>query len=254
MAFLRKIKDNWYTLESYRQDGKVKQRILRRHGKVKPKEDKSNRKPSQTVATIKEAIIQKHLEHSNKQFEAILLDPPWLYKTEGSNQKNRNRTPYPSMSTIEIRDIPIPDLAKKDSYIFMWVTKDHLPDGFWLFQQWGIQYKQIITWVKVTEKYLPKPTTGHWLRNTCEYCLIGIRGEAKSLHSKGIEQIIDNLKSYNDGIFSGNVLLYKRDKDLIKPFHIHEIIEEFVPKEDRLELFPKAYREGWEQWCDDFEK
>lgn len=236
MAYLRKIKGNWYTIESYREDGKVKQRILRRHGKTKPPKYQAGDEVGQKVSTIEGELKQKQLDFPNRQFETILLDPPWHYHSRTNDPSHRNRISYPSMSIGEISRLPIPTLAKDDSYIFMWVTKDYLPDAFWLFQNWGVTFKQIITWVKVTKDYSKiRFTTGHWLRNACEFCLLGIKGKPKALGSKGITDV--------PNAFHHPMLDHSE-----KPEFIHEIIEDFVPEGERLELFARKTRQGWEQW------
>ena len=241
MAFIRNIKGNWYTLESYREDGKIKQRIIRRHGKIKPKQYESDDELGEKVKALEGAIAQKQLAFPDRQFEAVLFDPPWQYNLRKSDKTHRNRIPYPSMSLNEIKNLPIPTLAKPDSYIFMWVTKDYLPDSFWLFSHWGVEFKQVITWVKTTKDGCKiRFTTGHWLRNACEYCLIGIKGKPKALTTRGVADL--------PNAFHHPIMDHSQ-----KPPFIHELIERFIPEGERLELFAREKRDGWQQWGGELE-
>jgi len=63
-------------------------------------------------------------------YGAILIDPPWPFKTYSKEKALPCRTeeqPYPAMGLHEIAGIPVPDLAAKNCALFLWRNAS-LPD------------------------------------------------------------------------------------------------------------------------------
>ena len=77
---------------------------------------------------------------SNK-YSIIYADPPWQFKTYSDKGKGRSADcHYPTMSKGEIQNLPIQNIAAKDSILFLWVTAPCLIEGIELISAWGFTY------------------------------------------------------------------------------------------------------------------
>lgn len=62
--------------------------------------------------------------NTDKKYDIIYADPPWLYRdTLGGNAK-MGAMPYPCMTQDEIKNLPIHNLAAKDSVLQKYQQKD----------------------------------------------------------------------------------------------------------------------------------
>lgn len=103
------------------------------------------------------------------RFGAILADPPWRYSNTVSNGAADRH--YPTMSMDELRDLPVPQLALPDAYLFLWATAPLLPEALDLMQAWGFDYKTHMVWNK------PRFGMGNYWRSAHELLCLGIRGK-----------------------------------------------------------------------------
>lgn len=90
---------------------------------------------------------------SNK-YSIIYADPPWQFKAYSDKGKGRSADcHYPTMSKGEIENLPIQNIAAKDSILFLWVTAPCLIEGIELISAWGFTYKTVaFTWIKQNKK------------------------------------------------------------------------------------------------------
>lgn len=68
---------------------------------------------------------------------ALTADPPWSY--EVNYAKLQGAAPYPTMTTEELKTLPVGQLAANDSLILMWATNPKLPLALEVMQAWGFQ-------------------------------------------------------------------------------------------------------------------
>ena len=134
--------------------------------------------------------------------------------------------------------MPVSSIAAPDSYLLLWTTNNHLPLAFRVMESWGFEYKAMHTWVKVTrDRSKIRYGIGHYGRNATEHFLIGRKGKAKTFTALGLTDIPTAFQA---------------------PLGQHsQKPEEFYQTADRLgnalggqriELFSRCPRSGWESW------
>ena len=172
-------------------------------------------------------------------FSLIAADPAVELPSPGDPTKtHRGRCPYPSMTDEEIMAMPVSSIAAPDSYLLLWTTNNHLPLAFKVMESWGFDYKAIHTWLKVTKDLSRiRFGVGHYGRNATEHVLIGRKGKAKTFTALGLTNIPTAFQA---------------------PLGQHsQKPEEFYQMADRLgdalggqriELFARCPRPGWESW------
>lgn len=162
------------------------------------------------------------------KFGTIIADPPWEFENVRTRAAAENH--YPTLPTRQIIRLPVEDWAADNSHLYLWVTAAHLKDGLQVMEAWGFDYKQYLTWVKVSENGKLQIGLGNYYRHATEICLFGTRGKAKAL--------VHDLP---------NVFWAPRSKHSRKPDTIHEWAEKLSP-EPRLEMFARRGRLGWASW------
>ena len=94
---------------------------------------------------------------TNKKYNIIYADPPWQYndkmKMKGVYGNIRGAESfYNTMCLKDIKQLPIKEITKDDSILFMWVTMPFLKDCFDVIKSWGFNYKTCgFCWVKKTK-------------------------------------------------------------------------------------------------------
>lgn len=189
-------------------------------------------------AAVAHAIKRSKLSLPAGQFEVILADPPWSYKLRDDDASHRNRCEYPPMTIEQVCNLDVGVIAAKDCYLFLWVTKDHLPHIGKVLDAWGrFEFKQIVTWIKTTnDGSKTRMGTGHWLRNCTEFLAIATKGKPNCFSSIEV------------GRKTPNVLYAPLGKHSQKPQASYELIEALTPGSSRIELFSRAPRNGWTGW------
>ena len=67
----------------------------------------------------------------NKKYDIIYADPPWNFKSYSKKGDGRNATQhYNCMSIKDICNLPVKDISKDNSMLFMWVTDPLLEKAF----------------------------------------------------------------------------------------------------------------------------
>ncbi len=168
----------------------------------------------------------------DRQFGAILCDPPWAFRTYSNKHTIPHRCAmdhYQTMPLADMKALWIP--ASKDAALFLWTVDSHLPDGIELAQAWGFQYKTIaFVWDKGSIGM------GYWTRKEAEICLLFTRGKPHR-NDKGVRQCIRE----------------KRREHSRKPDCVYERIERLVAG-PYCELFARTKREGWTSWGNETDK
>ena len=170
-------------------------------------------------------------------YGTILADPPWRFKNRtGRIAPEYHRLHrYPSMADDDIKAIPVPDLAEKQSHLYLWVPNALIQTGLEVMKHWGFEYKTNLVWFKVRKDGGPDGRgVGFYFRNVTELVLFGVRGKVRTL-TPGRTQV--------------NLVATQRREHSRKPDELYEIIEQCSPG-PHLELFARHRREGWVQWGD----
>ena len=167
----------------------------------------------------------------DKKYEIIYADPPWN-ETGGGRIRRGADKHYSLMKTKDIISLPVRDIVKDSSHLYLWVTNNRLIDGLEVMKEWGFEYRTVITWFK------DRIGLGQYFRGITEHCLFGVKGNLpykleegkrcqgktgfyakKTIHSRKPEEMRDmvNLVSYREGY-------------------------------NRIELFARNKTEGWDTW------
>ncbi|KAL1124613.1 hypothetical protein AAG570_001237 [Ranatra chinensis] len=180
-----------------------------------------------------ERIIEKL---DGKQFDLILLDPPWRNKFV--KRKKLKNFQYNMMYNEELQNLPLGSLLKKSGMVIVWTTNspNHIADvKEKLFPAWGVQYTATWFWIKVT-KYgeLICPLFEPNGKKPYERILIGSKADR-------------NLKCPEE---------YKCIVSIPSAIHSHkpplvEVLQPYIPDNaDCLELFARYLLPGWTSFGD----
>ncbi len=162
-----------------------------------------------------------------KKYRTILIDPPWPQGISGEWKKHKaaKALPYPTMTLDQIKAMKIGELAEEGCHIWLWTTNQYLRDAFDVMKGWGFKYLTTITWVKPSG-------CGNWFVSRTQYCLFGYKNKCQF-----------NKSRYKPNVFFSN--LPKRHSE--KPEEFYKLIESISDK-DRLEIFARKKRKGWDVW------
>lgn len=163
-------------------------------------------------------------------FHVIVADPPWAYEKRKDDGTHRTALSYPDMTTEEICSMPIKDLGRDDSILWLWTTNAFMRDAFLVLDAWGYHEKTILTWAK------NRMGTGDWLRGQTEHCILAVRG-------KPIVTL-----SNQTTLLSGPLREHSR-----KPEEFYALVEALCPG-SKVELFSRTQRSGWAAWGAEKEK
>ena len=171
---------------------------------------------------------------TNKQYEVIYADPPWLFKTR--SDKGKDKSPerhYPVLSIADICNLPVSDIAKPDSVLLMWVCDPLLDQAFKVIDAWGFKFKTVgFTWAKTNRKSLGFFTgLGYWTRGNPEMCLLATKGRPKRV-SKSVSQLVVDIRREHSR----------------KPDRIRDDIVNLCGDLPRIELFARQKTKGWDVW------
>lgn len=157
-------------------------------------------------------------------FACLVLDPPWRYGDNLPGPGRGSAKHYGTLSVVELRQLPVPDLAAPDAHLWIWTTNAFLAEGLDLMAGWGFKQKTMLTWCK------PQIGMGRYLRNNTEHCLLGVRGRLPS----GANNL-------------GSWVLAPRGEHSTKPQIAYDRIAAISPG-PRLDMFARQQRPGFEAW------
>lgn len=177
-----------------------------------------------------------------KKYEIIYADPPWSYYNDSTVNadcttiKGMRRPPYPVMSSQDIKNLPVNNIAAENSILFIWTTDYHLQKCLEVIKSWGFVYKTIgFVWCKVSKKRKPISFMGAYtLKSGCELCLLATKG--KNAH-KLVK--VKNIKSFHASF---------RQEHSKKPDIFRKRIEQLCGEINRIELFARNQFENWDCW------
>lgn len=164
----------------------------------------------------------QRLVQEQRRFGTIYADPPWRYGNQGTRAATDNH--YPTMSLEELCALPLRALAAEAAHLHLWTTNAFLFEAKVLMEAWGFIYKSCFIWVK------PQMGIGNYWRVSHEFLLLGVRG--------GLPFADRGLKSWGS---------FDRGEHSEKPGEVRLMVEKASPG-PRLELFGRAYADGWTVW------
>ena len=200
------------------------------------KEEKLERVEQRIIENSKKPTGYIDIYNTDKKFNIIYADPPWLYWQDGNFNA---RLHYRCMTIQEICELPVKDITADDCILFLWVTHPMLEECFKVIKAWGFRYSTCgFAWVK---KNKVQDTNviglGKWTRANTELCLIAVKGTILRLDNT-ISQLIET----------------PREEHSKKPAITRELITRLVGELPRIELFSRQVVEGWNCWGNEVEK
>ena len=180
----------------------------------------------------------------DKQFDIILADPPWHYNGKMQFDKSGKAVDkidlskrifisaagfkYPTLKLDELKAIPVQEIAKDDSLLFMWTSNPHLAQAIQLGVAWGFEYKTVaFVWDKMNHN------PGQYTLSNCELCLVFKHGRIpRPRGARNIQQLIRR----------------PRGQHSEKPIDVARSIEKMFPTQERIELFARRHVKDWAVW------
>lgn len=190
-------------------------------------------------------------------YSLIYADPPWEYSNTSSNGAAEDH--YETMKLIDIKRLPVWELAAEDAVLAMWFTGTHTREAIALAEAWGFKVRTMkgFTWVKfnpLAEQHINKALTsgnvedfydflgllnvqtrmngGNYTRANTEDMLIATRG-------KGLERLNASVKQ---------VIYSPLGEHSQKPAEARFRLEQLYGDVPRIELFSRCGAPGWDHW------
>lgn len=178
----------------------------------------------------------------NNKVSTILADPPWQFnnRTGKMAPEHKRLSRYTTMPLKEIKALPISQIVKEPSHLYLWVPNALLLEGLEVMQEWGFTYKTNMIWHKIRKDGGPDGRgVGFYFRNTTEMILFGIRGKNARTLAPGRRQV--------------NIIRTRKREHSRKPDELYQIIKECSPG-PCLELFARGTMKGWKSWGNEAEE
>lgn len=191
------------------------------------------------------------------KYSLIYADPAWLYDNKASNGAAEDH--YGTMKLIDMKRLPVWDLAADDAVLAMWFTGTHTREAIELAEAWGFKVRTMkgFTWVKfnpLSEKHINKALQagrvedfydfldllnaqtrmngGNYTRANTEDLLIATRGNGLERKCASIKQVIYS----------------PLGKHSQKPAEARFRLEKLYGDVPRIELFSRCGAPGWDHW------
>jgi N6-adenosine-specific RNA methylase IME4 len=186
------------------------------------------------------------LEFPDKKYDIIYADPPWDYANWNKKWHEEHKESrwagrkYGLIPTNELMELPVNNIANKDSVLFLWTISTMIPDALKVIEAWGFTYKTIaLVWVKrnkIKDSFFWG--MGFWTRSNVEVCLLAVKGKPLPRISRSVHQIIYSpVRKHSQ-----------------KPDEARDKIVQLLGDLPRIELFARGSLPlGWEGWGDAYE-
>jgi len=182
--------------------------------------------PSSETCTVADLY---RLAESGRKFGTIYADPPWLYDNQGTRASTGNH--YDGLTVEQLCALPVGDLVADDAHLHLWTTNGFLFDCPRIFEAWGFEFRSSFVWVK------GQIGIGNYWRNSHEFLLTAIRGDAKRFNDHSIRSWLE----------------CDRGAHSAKPEQVRSYIERASPG-PYLELFGRRSAPNWAVWGNQIER
>lgn len=171
------------------------------------------------------------------RYGLIMADPPWQFENWSYKGEHKNAAAkYDCMDIESIKRLNVGHIAKPDCVLWIWTTNPMLREGIAAMEAWGFQFKTAGHWVKKSSAGKLAFGTGYILRSAGEPFLIGTLGSPNTAR---------NVRSVIEG---------PRREHSRKPEEAYAAAECLVPSVERIELFSRQPRVGWDTWGNEARK
>src|SRR5687768_8358539 len=169
----------------------------------------------------------------NSNYQLIYADPPWQFRVHSKRVGSRSaERHYPVMSLVDIAALPVSKIAAKNSVLLMWAIDPMLDIVFDVIKAWGFRFKTVgFYWVKENIKSAGFFTgLGYYTRANPEQCLLATRGDGLKRKDRSVRRLI----------------VAPRGRHSEKPIEAYSRIERLFGNTNRIELFARRRRAGWD--------
>jgi N6-adenosine-specific RNA methylase IME4 len=163
------------------------------------------------------------------KFGAIYADPPWVYDNQGTRAAQGNH--YGGLTVDQLCELPVRELAADNAHLHLWTTNAFLFECPKIFDAWGFEFRSSFIWAK------PQMGIGNYWRNSHEFLLTAIRGDAKRFNDRSLMSWLE----------------CDRSRHSEKPFVVRDYIRRASPG-PYLEMFARTPAEGWTCWGNEIER
>ncbi|AIK68484.1 putative adenine-specific DNA methyltransferase, transcriptional activator [Mesorhizobium phage vB_MloP_Lo5R7ANS] len=170
------------------------------------------------------------------RFATVLADPPWRFQNSTGKvaPEHRRLSRYGTLSLPEIEALPVAEIVKEPSHLYLWVPNALLAEGLSVMAAWGFTYKSNIVWHKIRKDGGSDGRgVGFYFRNVTEIILFGTKGKNARTLAPGRTQV--------------NYISSQKREHSRKPDELYPIIEA-CSSGPYLELFGRGIRKGWATW------
>jgi site-specific DNA-methyltransferase (adenine-specific) len=172
-----------------------------------------------------------------RKYSIIYADPAYNFSNryKSSDERITNIDDFYETMTIEdICNLPIKNLSKDNSVLFIWSTDAHLEACMKIIKSWGFTYKTIaFVWLKKEKSGKDCFIKGVWTGKSTEVCLLATKGKAYHLlKDRKVRQLI-------------RATMGKHSE---KPDEARKRIVQMFGNISRIELFAREKSEGWHVW------
>ena len=159
----------------------------------------------------------------------VYLDPPWQYDADQAISRAATaQMIYPTMTMEEMEKLPILEITRQNSLMFMWVVSPMLKEGISLGESLGFEYRTVaFVWEK------GRTNAGFYTQSSVELCLVFKRGNIP--HPRGSRkerQFVQEPKSFHSK----------------KTEEVRKRIERMFPLQKKIELFCRDQIPDWTTW------
>lgn len=167
------------------------------------------------------------------KYSVILSDPPWDFKVwnKDTGSGRSASAHYNTMDLVSICALPVSDFAEKNCALFLWGVWPRIFDTEKVINSWGFTYKTLAwVWVKQTKSQMKLFTgMGYYSRANSEPCLLATRGKMPVKAHDVLSIILSPVRKHSQ-----------------KPDEQYEKIARLYPDGERLEMFARRPRAGWD--------
>ncbi|OUF20906.1 hypothetical protein AZ039_001584 [Enterobacter kobei] len=171
------------------------------------------------------------------KYSLIYADPAWEYGNTVSNGAATNH--YGTMKLIDMKRLPVWDLAADDAVLAMWFTGTHTREAIELAEAWGFKVRTMkgFTWVKfnpLAEQHINKALQAGGVEDFYDFLdlLIATRGNGLERQCASIKQVIYSPLGEHSQ----------------KPAEARFRLEKLYGDVPRIELFSRCGAPGWDHW------
>ena len=178
------------------------------------------------------------------KYQIIYADPPWDYggkmQYDKSSIKSENigfkkdifissaSFKYPTLKLHELKQLDVRSISDEDCLLFMWTTGPQMANSIILGEAWGFEYKTVAF---VWDKMVHNP--GRYTLSQTEFVLVFKKGKIPSPRgARNVRQLITS----------------HRNEHSTKPIEVIDGITKMFPEQNKIELFARSSRNGWDNW------